>query len=527
MGIMKDLLAWPLKMKHKLDGLFVIPIGTNDLDKAAYIKRIESGVWKDKVVLGIADKFQDFVTTDPVLAPGQMMIGGMGSGKSVAAKFTVYTHMACNSENTFYILVDPEKGMTDYKSAFKYKDNVVTALNAAEKFIPIMDMLAEEASLRKFEFSRVGATNIYEYENIMRKEDPSFPGLARIMLCFEEFHALINHKQINFQMNIDKPSMAAGQFKNLMRVGRSMGFNVTIATQRATSEDVPTSLRPGLSIIMAFRVNNPGDAAIANLPGAADILSSQRGRCVWEQGQMQFPWLYDKAGHAFSDELLSTYVKPLKAKLLGKQVPDYHLATSGEGTEGFVWVKPLTQLLDAKGQFEPKNIAKRILKEVDFTFEEQGNEALIANLIAERDGIRYAVVVSNDRDDASPKAILNLESSLEQLNCTRVMGICLESVGTSLSALCAKTGGMLVEKDELKQFAKVVDNRAKFAPEKYKERFDQFSLTRAFQNKKHSTKGDSDPVSEMGDDEEDEDFMQAVIRRRLGEPESNPKKFRG
>ena len=527
MKVFREIINLPLRLKRKFDSFFVVPIQQQDLDKEAYLRRIESGAWKDKVVLGVSEKFRDFVTKDPVLAPGQMMIGGMGSGKSVAAKFSVYTHIACNSENTLYIMIDPEKGMTDYKSALDYKTNVIKALNAAEKFIPIMDMLAEEASLRRNEFSRVGATNIYEYELIMRKEDPSFPGLARIMLCFEEFHALVNHKQINFQMFIEKPGTAAFQFKNLMRVGRSMGFNVIIATQRATSEDVPTSLRPGLSVIMAFRVNNPGDAAIANLPGAADILSSQRGRCVTEDGLMQFPYLFDKDGHPFPDDLLKNYFKPLKAKLLGKQVDDYHLATSGEGTEGFVWVKPLGQLLEARGQFEPKNIAKRILREVDFKFEEQNNEALIANLIAERDGVRYAVALVADREDASPKAIANLESSLEQLGCSRVLAICFESsIPSALQSLCTKTNGMAVEKDELKQFAKVVDNKDKFKDEKYKERFDQFSLTRAFQSKKNAPKEDIDEDL-LDDDDETDDFMERAFKKRQGEPDPSPRKFRG
>lgn len=515
-----------VSFKKFIDSLFVVPTKEARIDRDHYIERISSGEWKDKMVLGIAAKEADFVVLDPVKQPGVMAIGGMGSGKSVGAKFIVYTHIACNAENTFYIIIDPEKGATDYKSAFKYDKNVVTALNSAEKFIPIMDMIAEEINQRKTEFSRVGAANIYEYENIMRKNDPSFPGLARIMLVFEEFHALVNHKQINFQMNLDRPGTAAYQFKNFMRVSRSYGCNVVIATQRATSEDVPTSLRPGLNTILAFRVNNPGDAAIANLPGAADIPSNMRGRCYYEGGQMQLPWLYDEKGHPFPEDLLERFYKPLKAKLLGKQVEDYHLAMTGEGNEGFVWVKPLNQLLEARGQFEPKNIAKRILKEVDFEFEDQDNEALIANLIAERDGVRYAVVVVADREDASSRAIQSLESSMEQLGCTRVLGICFDSsVPTALLNLCNKTGGMAVEKDELKQFAKVIDNKIKFEGPQYQQRFNQFSLTRAFQEKKNPQINNDD--LSLDDDLDDESFMDLALKRRQGEPDSSPRKFRG
>lgn len=520
----KSLLKLPSLIKKKIDDFFIIPLDQNSIDQEAYIRHIENGDWKDRVVLGISDKRRDFLAVDPVVAPGQCAIGGMGSGKSVAMKFTVSTHLMCNSENTMYILIDAEKGMTDYKNLFKYKENVVTALNAPEKFIPVMDMIAEEMELRKFEFSRVGAENIYAYEDIMRKQDPSFPGLARIVLCFEEFHALTNSKQINFQMNIDRPNTAAYQFRNFMRVGRSVGCNTIIATQRATSEDIPGSLKPGLTLFMAFRVNNPGDAAIANLPAAADIRANQRGRCAYEEGFMQFPYLKDK----LAVKLLEEKVKPLKAKLLGKQVQDYHLATSGEGTEGFVWVKPLVQLIDARGQFEPRNIAKRILKECDFTFENQDNTALIAHLIAERDGERYAVVVVADRGDASPKAISNLKNSLDQLKCKKVLGISFDSsVPSALQSLCNETGGIAVERDDLEQFAKLIDNRKEFSKENFQSRFDNFSLSRAYQSKKTGAKDDSDIEDEIDSDFDNDDFMEKAFRMRQGNPDLRPKKFRG
>jgi hypothetical protein len=513
----KAILSIPGRLIETIDNFFVVPISQRDLDQNAYLERVRSGKWKDKVVLGISDKRKDFLSLDPVFVPGQVAIGGMGSGKSVAMRFTVYTHMATNSENTLYILIDPEKGMTDYKRVFEYERNVVKALLSADKFIPIMDMLTEEMNLRKAEFAKVGAEHIYAYESMMRKADPDFVGVARIMLVFEEFHSLSGSKVINFPMNIDRPGTAAFQFKNMMRVARSLGVNVVIATQRATSEDIPTSLKPGLGTMMAFRVNNQGDAAIANLPAAADIRNNQKGRCAYEEGFMQFPFMHD----AFADALLKENVKPLKAKLFGKQVDDYHLATSGEGTEGFVWVKPLSALLEAKSQFEPRNIAKRILREFEFTFEEQGNDALIANLIAERDGERYAVVVVADRDDASPKAISYLKAALTQLRCTKVLGICLENA-SALQSVCNETSGLIIEKEDLKQFAKLRDNRHKFSDADYSAQFNQFSLSRSFQNKKDPSKIETDD-----DDDIDDDFMKAAVRRRQGEPEPFSKKIRG
>jgi hypothetical protein len=274
---------------------------------------------------------------------------------------------------------------------------------------------------------------------------------------------------------------------------------------------------------MAFRVNNTGDAAIANLPTAADIRANQRGRCAYEEGFMQFPWLKDD----LANKLLDAYVKPLRARLLGKQVEDYRLATSGEGTEGFVWVKPLASLIEARGQFDPRNIAKRILKEFEFTSEGQDNSALIANLVAERDGARYAVVVVADRGDASPKAIANLKSSLDQLKCQKVIGISFDSsVPQSLQSLCNETGGIAVERDELEQLAKLIDNKAKFPKEKFEERFNQFPLSRAAQARKAQS-GESPASPADVDGLADDDFFERSFKARQGTPDAKPRKFRG
>jgi hypothetical protein len=188
-------------------------------------------------------------------------------------------------------------------------------------------------------------------------------------------------------------------------------------------------------------------------------------------------------------------------------------------------VKPLTSLIESRGQFDPKNIARRILKEFEFVTEPQDNAALVAHLIAIRDGVRYAVVVVADRSgDASPKAIANLKNSLDQLNCTKVLGIVFDqSVPSALQSLCSETGGIAVERDDLEQFAKLVDNKYKFEKAKYESRFNGFSLSRSAQaKKKDSIEVDEDDYS---DDFED-NFMEKSLRARQGTPESKPRRFR-
>jgi len=526
---LKKILKVPKKLLQAIEDYFTIPLNTRKLNVTEYIQRIDSGEWKNKLVFGVTDKSGDFLTIDPITTPGQVAIGGMGSGKSIGMKFTVFTHFLCNSENTLYIFVDAAKGMVDYKEAFPYTTNVVTALNTVDKFIPIMELLDDEIERRKFEFARVGAAKIDTYEEIMRAKDPTFPGLARIMLVFEEFHAIPPSKQVNFQMNIDRPGTSAYQLKNFMRAGRSFGCNAVLATQRFTTDDIPSTLKPGFNLIMAFKVNNAGDAMAANLPHVEQILSTQRGRCAWESGFMQFPYLDDK----LAAKLMAERVKPLKAKLLGKQVSDYQAATSGEGTEGFIAVKPLVSLLEARSQFDIRLVARRFLSENGFECELQNNPALIAQLIATRDGDRFAVIITSDRDIVSSKMIANLKGSLEKLKCRKVLALAFDrGIDGGLASLCSVTGGAAADREDLEQFSKLKDHKEKFSDEEFLLKIAQFPLSREAMEKKKavevSSKGEDD--EDVVEDEMEREFLnksEKFMKRRLGTPDPNPTKYRG
>jgi hypothetical protein len=294
-------------------------------DLAKYIERIQDGSWKNKVILGIPEGSVDPVVVDPCLTPGQLFVGGMGAGKSVAMKFSAFTHMMCNSENTIYILIDIEKGMSDFKSAFPFKENVVVALNTYKRFELAMELLAQEAELRKIEFKKVGANYLYEYEKIKKQQDPSYPGLARIMVCFEDFHALTSDRT-PFYAEIDKPGSASNRLKMFLRTGRAYGFNIMASSQMANPKTIRPTLRPGLSSTMAFRLNNASDIETLGLGAAERIQTHERGRCLTEDGFMQFPYLSSE----LQERLLNKYMEPLKAVLLGPSVEDYHLAMNAE-----------------------------------------------------------------------------------------------------------------------------------------------------------------------------------------------------
>jgi hypothetical protein len=440
-----------------LDKLLLAKIEEEKTDFNAYLSAIESGYFKDKVCYGIAEDRRGYLTADPTIQPGALYIGGMGSGKSIAARFTMLTRLFSNSEQDIYILVDALKGMTDYACVFPLKENVATALNDPAKIIPVIDMLHSEMMERKNAFSKVNAPNIYAYEKIIQQKDPNYR-LARIFLFVEEFHAIPNSEQIKFSYKVDTPGTTAYKLKEITATGRSYGITLTAMSQRATPDDFPSTLKRGITQLMAFRVNNPGDAAAANLPQAADIRMEQRGRCVYEGGLIQFPWLPDDT----AEMLIKRFYKPLKAKLFKYQMKDYHNALAGEGNDGMVWVKPLKDILNNINEFNPLEVYTRFLSSFDFTVSRQTNNALSVSLIAERDGKKYAVLCISGRGQTSEKSLQAFKEGASILGCEGVIAISSDSISSSVSSAFKEfQNKYIADGEDLGRIADVLDNKTR------------------------------------------------------------------
>lgn len=457
-----------------LDKVFLAPEEKVEGDLNSYIKALNSGRFNDKICYGISDKDKGFYVIDPIMRPGALYCGGMGSGKSIAMRFTVVTHMVANSHNTFYILVDTLKGMTDYVQLFQdeiddfgvvikenpYKKNVVAAVNDSAKIVPVIDMVYEECMARKDEFSRVGANNVYSYDKLIREKDnPNYKGIARIMICIEEFHAIPNSPQVKFGMKVDQKGSIASKMKDLMRIGRSYGIFFMLASQRATSEDIPSQLKPGLSTMMAFRMNNPGEASAMNLPHAQDIGVKQQGRCAYEDGFIQYPYISDSV----LDRMLKQYYKPLEGQLLKAQSEEYHAALKGEGNDGMVWIKPYKDIIKFSNQYEVKTIATRMLKAFNINVEIQPNETFVADMIGTKYEDRYAIRLINNREQGSKKEIDALIKGADALNCNKILIIVVEvnppMAVTSLERGPEASKTTILDNDDLIQIANMLDSK--------------------------------------------------------------------
>ena len=499
-----------MKFSQMMNQLFLAPLDQEDGDIDSYIQALESGKFKNNLVYGISDYERGFLLYDPVDQPGALYCGGMGSGKSVAMRFTLATHIASNSENTIYLLMDPEKGMSDYQLLFDgkkmdFSENVAAAINDVTKIVPLIDMIFDETMQRKELFSAVGANKVYTYddkinkiledviakighnetdEEILNTEFGSYlseleeknkqlfykvvdelkdcyrkkekhPGIARVVVAIEEFHAIPYHKIVNFSMKSDVDGTIANKMKRLMRIGRSFGIFFLLATQKATASDVPGDLNPGLTMRHCFKMNTPHSANAMNLPHAMDITAKQRGRAAYEQGFVQYPFLDDKP----VEVLMKKYYKPLKASLLKYQMKDYHTAFAGEGNSGMVDVKSLGDLIKFSNQFDVKDILKRILREFKIETEEQLNTAYEADLVGYKYDKKYAIKIHQNTSDGSEKQIAALKKGAEILNCDYILFLGLELRNSNVRGLDNKETQFVLDKEDLNQMANIIDNK--------------------------------------------------------------------
>lgn len=279
--------------------------------------------------------------------PNAIFIGAMGSGKSVAANFSVLTWMLANSDQTVLFIADTLKGANDYQALFDY-DQVYPVLSSEAGIHRVIDLMYDEAMARREAFNEVQAESIHEYEKKIRKKtgNPDFK-LARCVLLIEEFHA-IPYNILNFDKDFKIPNTSAFKFHQIMRIGRSMGTWVVACSQKGTKSDVPSEIIPNFTQKQIFRVNRNEASYFLSDTKAAEIRSDQKGRCETDYGSVQFPYV----PLVTQKKLLKKYMQPLSAEcayLTPKLIEDY---LGGRSTEELYRLKKLPDLIEGLESFD-------------------------------------------------------------------------------------------------------------------------------------------------------------------------------
>jgi len=439
-----------------LKKILISPVEKEQGDILSYMKLLENGAFTDVFNYGIAEEKRGYLLVNPFTDPGALYCGGMGSGKSIAMKFTLITHLLSNSRNTMYILYDGLKGMADYKIMFGLKDNVAYAINDPAKIVPVIDMIHGEMMARKEEFAKYNANGILEYDEIMERRSPGYKGLSRIVLAIEEFHQVPNSEYVKFHSTVDNPGSVAFQIKELMRVGRSYGLTLIAATQRAVADDFPSTLKVGISQMMAFRVSNINDVSALNLAHAGDIKTGNPGRCAYSGGFIQFPYLTDDV----ADWLLKKYYKPLEAKTLKYSIQDFQKAFSGEGNSGMILVKPYRDILVNHKQYNHIDIATRFLKTYNFKVEPQKSDAFMCNLLAEKDGKKYVTLVLTNQNMGTEKAAASFKEAMHFFKADSLIAISIDkTIPSAILNAVKKEQGIIVDNEDLMKIAGILDNK--------------------------------------------------------------------
>lgn len=247
-----------------------------------YESKLKSGAFKDKMVYGVKEKDQEFISVFPHEQPGAIFAGAMGSGKSISARFTAATHMLSNGNNTLYFFADMLKGATDYFVLTKDEKNKerINAMRVLgkEAIKELIDITYKECMERKALLAEINEKNIRIYND--KKAVP----LAQIQIFIEDFHSFAP---------AFKGTDTMDKLSSLLRIGRSYEIFFTFATQLLTPETYPGVFYPGISQHFVFKMSKK-DASAVNLPHMSEIMSTEKGRAAYDEGFVQFPYLSDE-----------------------------------------------------------------------------------------------------------------------------------------------------------------------------------------------------------------------------------------
>ena len=280
----------------------------NSFDVHRYIADIENGKFEDLFNLGITqNKGGDWVLKNFVEEPNAIFVGSMGSGKSMAAAFTLSTWLMSNSEKTIVFIADTLKDANDYSAMFEFDQVYPITSNNGRDPIDLLartiDLAFSEGSARKLLFSEYSAINYADYEKKSGK------GIPRIVIMIEEFHS-VPYQQWEFDKNFKTPHTTAHKFFQLMRTGRSYGIFFCVASQKSTKSDMPPEVVGNFTNKNIFKVSQAESSYVINSTEPARLLPSQKGRCYNDLGAVQYPYLPVEAQR----KLLKRFVKPLKAQ---------------------------------------------------------------------------------------------------------------------------------------------------------------------------------------------------------------------
>jgi hypothetical protein len=438
-----------------IENIFIPKKDSNEFTFDRYLRDLGDGVFREKMCLGICEQNGGtYLLKQFSIEPNALYVGAMGSGKSVAACFSLVTWMLSNSDQTLLFIVDAVKGANDYRSLFKYQDTnqVFPVLSSEVGIHRVIDLIYDEAMARRELFNSVKAESIHSYEKITGKK------IARIILMFEEFHS-IPYAIMNFERDFKVPLTTANKFHTIMRIGRTMGTWVMAASQKSTKSDIPSEIVPNFTQKQIFRVSRAEAQYILGDSKAADIRSDQKGRCETDYGSVQFPFMPVET----QERLLDKYMRPLTAEcayLTPQVIKDY---LGGRSTEELYRLKKLSDLVQMIDNIDGEIVVSMLHKFLGHTIESVNsltdNNAL-SHVITWKNGTRVAVMTRvGSKIKITKKHVMQLSNGMASQGCSR--GILYTSANDLPQALykdCLEAGIELVDHEDFLRIARQIES---------------------------------------------------------------------
>jgi hypothetical protein len=442
-----------------LDSIFLPKMERNEFTFGKYERDLKNNKFRDKFNLGICEQGGGtWLMKDFTEEPNALYVGSMGSGKSIAARFSVLTWMLANSDKTLLFVLDTVKGAQDYNMFFGL-DQVYEIIGSPEKVHRVMDLIYDEAMARQELFTETGVNGIKDFEKKTGKK------MTRCVILMEEFHAL-PFAIMNFDKEFKNEGSTANKFHTLMRIGRSIGIWFLACTQKSTSSDVPKEVVPNFTQKQIFKVSRGEANYVLGNDSPANLRTDQQGRCFTDYGEVQFPFIDNN----LTEKLLDKYVKPcdaISARLTPTMIED---VLAGRSQKEQYKHKPLKELTK---RFKSLNseVVISLLHEAMHCEVEELNSSLdpdnISHIVKWTNGDRTAVMVKNQKR-ISNKHVIKLIQGIGRLNCDNgILYTSAETVGQTMYKYANENEIELVDYEDLCLLAEQVDNAQK--ENKYRE----------------------------------------------------------
>lgn len=434
-----------------LNKLFLPDNNIADYDVKQYITDLNSGKFRNYMNLGLMEKDGNVSVNLQRFdkSPNALYIGAMGSGKSVAANFTLLTWMLSNSDQTVLFIVDTLKGANDYQKMFDYEQ--VYRVHSEQGVIRVIDLLYDETMERRDQFNKYQADSIEDFEKKSGKK------MARVVTLMEEFHVIPNII-LDFERNYKNEGSAAFKFFQLMKIGRSYGIWFIACSQKGTKSDVPPEIVPNFTQKQIFKVSRAESSYFLGDTKAGDIKTDQKGRCETDFGPVQFPFIPMDS----QDLLLKKYMKPLKSECLyltDKLIKDY---LGGNSTEELYRLKKITDLCKGIESFDANLVIAILHKKLGHKVSmiDDKVDTFDIGLIVEWDKYMKLAVTVRTKSKITIKHLQKLLKGMVEYNCPRgIVYTSQEDVSPTIYKFAHENNIEIVDHEDLIKLARRIENK--------------------------------------------------------------------